>query len=323
MGKNRGTAMKIVLLDCKTLGPEIDLGPLEKAGELVVYDLTPEEKLAERICDADVIVTNKMKLNSRTLAGARQLKLICVTATGFDNVDLSYCTQKGIGLCNVPAYSTDSVAQLTLATVLALSTNLVSYRAYVHSGDYSRSGKPNMLSPVWHELAGKTWGIVGCGNIGRKVANVAQAMGCKVLAYRRNPDPDYETVDLETLLRQSDVVTVHLPLNDETRGILSKEKIALMKKNAIVVNVARGAVADEAALAEAIEEERIGGLAVDVFSTEPFPAEHPYSRILGKPNVILTPHSAWSSMEARNRCIREVAENIFAFGRGEKRNRCC
>lgn len=315
--------MKIVLLDYKTLGPEIDLTPLQKAGELVAYELTPMEQLTERICDADVVITNKMKLNRQTLAGAQKLKLICVTATGYDNVELPYCTERGIAVCNVPGYSTDSVAQLTLATALALSTHLVAYRDAVHSGYYSRCGTPNILSPVWHELAGRTWGIVGCGNIGRKVAAVAEAMGCRVLVYRRKPDPDYETADLDTLLRQSDVVSVHLPLNDETRGILSREKIALMKKDAILVNVARGAVADEAALAEAIEEERIGGLAVDVYSVEPLPEEHPYSRIMGRPNVIFTPHSAWGSKEARNRCVRIVGENIQAFARGESQNRCC
>ena len=315
--------MKIVLLDYGTLGPEIDLSPLRDAGELVAYEMTAQEGIAARIQDADVVITNKLKLNRQSLALAQQLKLICVTATGFDNVDIPYCTEQGIAVCNVPGYSTDSVAQLTVAVVLALSNKLITYRDHVHSGFYSRSGSPNILTPVWHELAGKTWGIVGCGNIGRKVADVAKALGCKVLVYRRKPDPDYENADLDALLQQSDVVSVHLPLNDETRGILSREKIALMKKDAIFVNVARGAVADEAALADAVAAGKLGGLGVDVFSAEPMPEDHPYSRILDKDNVIFTPHCAWSAKEARNRCVREVAENICAFSRGEKRNRCC
>ena len=315
--------MKITLLDYSTLGPEIDLSPIEKAGEVTAYEMTTEDQVPERTREAEVIIANKIKLNRHTLAEAANLKLICITATGFDNVDIPYCTQRGIAVCNVPGYSTDSVAQLTLATALALSTHLVSYREQVHSGRYTRSGSPNLLSPVWHELAGKTWGIVGCGNIGRKVATVAAAMGCKVLVYRRKPDPDFETVDLDTLLRRSDVVTVHLPLNEQTRGILSREKIALMKKDAILVNVARGAVADEAALADAIEAGAIGGLAVDVYSSEPLPAAHPYHRIMDKPNVIFTPHCAWGALEARNRCVQEVAENIAAYARGESRNRCC
>lgn len=315
--------MKIVLLDYGSLGPEIDLSPIRNAGDLDAYEKTAADQMPERIRDADVVITNKMKMNRQTLAEAAQLKLICVTATGYDNVDIDYCTERNIAVCNVPGYSTDSVAQLTLAVALALSTHLVAYRDHVHSGFYSRSGSPNLLSPVWHELSGRTWGIVGCGSIGRKVAAVAAALGCRVLAYRRKPDPEYETVDLDTLLRQSDVVSVHLPLNDETRGIISREKIALMKKDAIFVNVARGAVADEAALADAIEAGTIGGLGVDVYTAEPLPADHPYHRIMDKSNVIFTPHSAWGAQEARNRCICEVADNITAFARGEKRNRCC
>jgi glycerate dehydrogenase len=162
---------------------------------------------------------------------------------------------------------------------------------------------------------------VGCGNIGRKVAAVAAALGCKVLVYRRKPDPDYESVDLDTLLRRSDVVSVHLPLNDDTRGIISREKIALMKKDAILVNVARGAVTDEAALAEAIEAEQIGGLGVDVYSAEPFGENHPFNEILDRSNVCLTPHTAWGAIETRNRCMAMVAENIHAFCAGERRNR--
>lgn len=313
--------MKIVLLDYGSLGEGIDLTPFCGLGEFSAYEKTDYDQLAERIRDANVVITNKMKLNRGNLAEAENLQLICVTATGFDNIDLPWCTERGIAVCNVPGYSTDSVAQLTLAAVLALSTHLFSYRGLVHSGFYARNGSPNLLSPVWHELAGRTWGIVGCGNIGRKVAAVAEAMGCKVLVYRRNPDPEFETVDLDTLLQQSDVVTVHLPLNDSTRGIISREKIARMKEDVIFVNVARGAVADEAALADAIEAGTIGGLAVDVYSVEPLPEDHPYSRIMDKPNVIFTPHCAWGSQEARNRCVREVAKNVDACFRGERRNR--
>ena len=317
-----GLLVKIVLLDYGTLGPEIDLTPLRNAGELIAYEMTAADQMAERIQDADVIIANKLKLNRNTIGAAQNLKLICVTATGYDNVDIPYCMERNIAVCNVPGYSTDSVAQLTIAMVLSLSTHLSAYCEHVCSGFYSRSGSPNLLSPVWHELAGRTWGIVGCGNIGRKVAAVAQALGCKVLVYRRKPDPDYENADLDTLLRSSDVVSVHLPLNDATRGILSREKIALMKKNAILVNVARGAVTDEAALVEAIENNAIGGLGVDVYSTEPFPVDHPYSRIMDRENVILTPHCAWGAQEARNRCVRIVAENIRDFEAGKHSNRC-
>lgn len=315
--------MNVVLLDYGSLGCDVDLTPFQSTGNVTAYEITAPAQLTERIQNADVLITNKLKLNRSNLGAATHLKLICVTATGYDNIDLDYCRQRGIGVCNVPGYSTDSVAQLTLAMALTLSTHLISYRNHVNGGFYSRSGSPNLLSPVWHELTGKVWGIVGCGNIGRKVARVAQAMGCKVLVYRRSTDPEFETVDLDTLLQRSDVVSVHLPLNEQTRGILSKEKLALMKKDAILVNVARGAITDEAALVEAIEAGELGGLGVDVYTAEPFPMEHPYSRIMDRPNVIFTPHCAWGALEARNRCVREVAENILVFARGQRRNRVC
>ena len=315
--------MNVVLLDYGSLGCDVDLTPFQSTGTVTAYEMTGQDQVEDRIRDADVVITNKLKLNRSNLGAATHLKQVCVTATGYDNIDLEYCTQRGVAVCNVPGYSTDSVAQLTLAMAFALSTHLITYRNHVNGGFYSRSGSPNLLSPVWHELTGRVWGIVGCGNIGRKVARVAQAMGCKVLVFRRSADPEFETADLDTLLRQSDVVSVHLPLNEQTRGILSREKIALMKRDAIFVNVARGAVADETALADAVEAEKLGGLAVDVYSVEPFPADHPYNRILGKANVILTPHCAWGSKEARNRCALITAENIQAFQRGEAQNRCC
>lgn len=315
--------MKIVWLDYDSMGPQTDLSPIEKAGDMTAYEATAQEQVSGRVRDAEVIIANKIKLNSQTLADAANVKLICVTATGYDNIDIAYCARRGIAVCNVAGYSTDSVAQMTVAAALALSTQLISYRQQVHSGYYTRSGKPLLVAPVWAELTGKTWGIVGCGNIGRKVAKVAEALGCRVLVYRRKPDPDYETVDLDTLLKRSDVVTVHLPLSEQTRGIISREKLSLMKKDAVLVNVARGAVADEEALVEAIENGIIGGLAVDVYGVEPLVENHPYYRIMDRHNVIFTPHCAWGALEARNRCVQEVAENIAAFARGESRNRCC
>ena len=315
--------MNVVLLDYGTLGSDVDLTPFQSTGNVTAYEMTAQDQLEARIQDADVVITNKLKLNRSNLGAASHLKLICVTATGYDNIDLAYCKERGIGVCNVPGYSTDSVAQLTLAMAFALSTHLITYRNHVNGGFYARSGSPNLLSPTWHELTGKVWGIVGCGNIGRKVARVAEAMGCKVLVYRRSADPEFETADLDTLLQRSDVVSVHLPLNEQTRGLLSKEKIALMKKNAIFINVARGAIADEEALVDAVEAEKLGGLGIDVYTAEPIPAEHPYSRIMEKPNVIFTPHCAWGALEARNRCVFEVAENILAFSRKEQRNRVC
>ncbi len=313
--------MKIVVLDAATLGPGIDMAPLYGAGDTTVYDLTPPETLSERIKDAQIIVSNKLKLNRETLKDAVKLKLICLTSTGCDTVDLAYCRERGIGVCNVPAYSTDSVAQLTLTMVLSLAARLKEYRDYVSSGAYSASGIANYLAPLWHELSGKTWGIIGGGNIGRRVAKIAEAFGCRVLMHRRKPETEYETADLQTLCRESDIISVHVPLTDRTRGMIGAGQIALMKRGVIFVNVARGAVCDEGALADAVEQGKIGGLGVDVFSMEPFPEDHPFGRIKERPNVCLTPHIAWGAVETRNRCIRIVAENIGAFCSGKDKNR--
>lgn len=313
--------MEIVVLDAATLGADIDLSPLRRQGNVTVWNNTAPEQVAERIANADVIVNNKVKLTEAVLRDAGNLKLICLAATGYDCVDTAYCAAHGIGVCNVPGYSTQSVAQLTAAMVLELVNHLSTYREYVHSGAYSRSGVANALTPVWHELFGKTWGIVGGGNIGRQVAKIAEAFGCRVLVCRRKIDEVYETVDLNTLCAESDIISIHVPLTDETRGMIGKEQIGLMKESAIVVNVARGAVTDEAALAAAVKDGRIGGLGVDVYSAEPFGEDHPFSAVLDLPNVCLTPHTAWGAIETRNRCIQMVAENISAFRAGQRKNR--
>ena len=313
--------MKIVVLDAATLGTDTDLSPLMQLGAVTVWDNSAQEEIPQRIADAEVIVSNKVRLMEPVLKDAKKLKLICLCATGYDCVDTAYCAKRGIGVCNVPGYSTQSVAQLTVALVLELTNHLGQYREYVHSGAYTRSGVANALTPVWHELYGKTWGIVGGGNIGRQVARIAEAFGCRVLVCRRKPDAEYETADLDTLCRESDILSIHVPLTEETRGMLGKKQIELMKETAIVINVARGAVTDEAALAEAVQTGRIAGLGVDVYSQEPFEADHPFSTILDLPNVCLTPHTAWGAIETRNRCVAMVAENISAFCRGEQKNR--
>lgn len=313
--------MEIVILDAATLGADIDLSPLQRLGNLTVWENTPPELVAQRIENTDVIVSNKVKLTEQVLKNAENLKLICLAATGYDCVDTGYCASRGIGVCNVPGYSTQSVAQLTVAMVLELVNHLSVYRDYVHSGAYSRSGVANSLTPVWHELYGKTWGIIGGGNIGRQVAKIAEAFGCRVLICRRKADAEYETADLETLCAESDIISVHVPLTDETRGMIGEKEIARMKPGMILVNVARGAVTDEAALAEAVKTGRIGGLGVDVYSQEPFGKDHPFCSILDRSNVCLTPHTAWGAIETRNRCVAMVAENISAFCQGQRKNR--
>ena len=311
--------MKTVVLDAATLGEDLSLAPLEETGEVTVYQMTAPEEIPGRIRDADVAVINKIRLNESNLSGSR-VKLICLAATGYDNVDTEWCRKQGILVCNVVGYSTDSVAQLTVAMALYLVHHLDIYTEYVRNGCYTESGIANRLSPAFHELTGKIWGIAGYGNIGRKVGVAARALGCRVIAFKKKPVSDVNCVDLDTLCRESNIISVHLPLNDDTRGIFSREKIALMKPNALFINVARGAVTDEPALAEAVRNKQLGGLGVDVYSLEPFPENHPFYGIRKENCVCMTPHLAWGAVEARERCILEIVKNIRAFQEGKPRN---
>lgn len=313
--------MKISVLDKSTLGEDIDLSPIYALGDVEEFETTAPEMVSERIKDSDVVIINKIKLNESNLSSALSLRVICVAATGYDNIDTAYCKKANIALYNVPGYSTDSVAQVTLSMVLSLVTHLNEYETFVNSGDYSKSGVANKLTPVYHELSSLTWGVVGGGGIGMKVAEIADAFGCKVMICRRKNEGRFPVVDIDTLCKECDIISLHIPLSDETRNLVNAERIASMKRNAIVVNTARGAVADEKALCDAIKEGRIGGLGVDVYSVEPFPENHPYTDILGFENVIFTPHMAWGSYEARNRCVRIMSENIKSFYSGENKNR--
>ena len=313
--------MKITVLDAATLGADLDLSPLAALGELCVYESTPPEAVAARLADTDVAVINKVKIHRENLTGNTRLRMIAECATGYDNIDLAACRAQGIAVANVVGYSTDSVAQVTVAMALSLSTNLPAFTACTADGSYTAEGVANRLTPVYHELAGKTWGIVGYGNIGGKVAAVARALGCRVIAFSRTPKPDVEQVDLHVLCRTADVISVHLPLTSETRGIIGEREIGMMKRDAILINVARGAVTDEAALAAAVAEGRIGGIGVDVYAVEPFPESHPFYAVRHLPNVCLTPHMAWGAYEARARCLSEICQNIAAFADGKRRNR--
>ena len=313
--------MRIAILDAATLGDDIDLGLFDRFGEVRIYRSTAPEEVEERIADCDIVILNKVKLGAGNLPAAGHLKLICITATGFDNIYIGYCRERGIGVCNVDGYSTDSVAQLTVAMALSLAEHLRVFDDYVKNGSYTASGVHNKLEPVFHELSGMTWGIVGFGAIGRRVARIAEALGCRVLAFKRTPDEEYECVSLTELLRRSDIVSIHLPLSDDTRGIISREMIGLLRQGAIVINAARGAVVDETALAEAMRAGRLGGLGIDVYSSEPVAADSPYTALYGDPNVIFTPHMAWGAYEARVRCMEEIALNIEAFISGKMRSR--
>ena len=312
--------MNIVILDAKTLGDDIDLSGFSAHGNAVIYAQTPPNEIAERIKDANVVVINKVKLNRENLSGAKDLKLICVAATGYDNIDIEYCKENGIQVSNVIGYSTNSVAQVTVSTVLDLATHIREFNSYVASGEYTDSGVANKVSPVYYELAGKTWGIVGLGNIGKAVARIAEAFGCNIIANKRTPDSEFECVSLDELCKRSDIISIHTPLTPETRGMIGRAELESMKPRVILYNAARGAVTDEEAVANAIENGVIGAFGSDVYSMEPFPKDHPMYRIKDRENVLLTPHMAWASFEARSRCIDEMIENIRCYKNGEKRN---
>jgi len=313
--------MHAVILDAKTLGDDLRFDAIEATAHVTLYPTTAPDEVESRIRQAEVVIINKVRLNENNLKSAQNLRLICVAATGYDNIDTEYCRKKGIAVCNVKGYSTHSVAQLTVSMVLSLMMHLPDFTSFVDSGAYCDSGVANRLTPVFHELYGKTWGILGAGNIGGQVARVAEAFGCRVLVCRRTKDPVYPTVDADTLCRESDILSVHTPLTSETKSIIDSRRIAMMKDGVVLVNVARGAVTDEQAVAGAVLSGKIGGFGCDVYSSEPFGKDHPFYALLHHPNVCLTPHMAWGAAEARQRCMDEIGENIRAFLRGEQRNR--
>ena len=314
---------KIVVLDAGTLGDDLSLAPLEAVGEVTVYRVSPPDTVRERIAGADAVILNKVKIGEDQLpaedAPCGSPGIICVAATGFDNIDLEACRRHGVAVANVRGYSSESVAQVTVGLVLSLITHLPVYCKATADGSYTRGGNANMLVPAYHEISGMTWGVVGAGKIGSRVADVARALGCRVLTNRRTPDG--VSVDLATLLRESDIVTIHTPLTPETRGLIGEAELAMMKDGVILVNMARGAVTDEAAVAEAVKSGKIGALGCDVYSVEPFPESHPYYAIRDRENVLLTPHMSWGAYEARARCLSEMILNMEAFFAGEERNR--
>lgn len=312
--------MTIVILDYATLGYDLDLTPAERFGKVIKYENSTQDEAAERVKDADVIIVNKIKMNEAVLKNATKLKLICETATGYDNIDLDYCRKKGILVSNTPAYSSQCVAQVTVSMVCSLATHLKEYRECVASGKYTADGVPNSLVPIYHELYGKTWGIIGYGNIGKAVGKIADAFGCKVIVNKRTPDPECECVSVEELIKRSDIISIHCPLNENTRNLIDVREFSMMKKDAIVVNVARGAVWNEEAAANAILKGTIGALGCDVFTKEPFDESHPFYKIKDFDNVLLTPHMAWGSFESRTRCYSTVISNIEAYLKGEPTN---
>lgn len=316
--------MKVVQLDRETLGYDIDTKVFADFGEYECYDSDTIENNREHIKDADVIIFNKSKMNEEMLKDAKNVKMLAITATGFDNIDLDYCKSRGIAAANVKAYSTPAVAQHTIALALYVLEKIAYYDDYVKSGKYSSQSGFCNFDALYNELDGKTWGIIGMGNIGRSVAKIAEAFGCKVIFYSASGNStctDYERVEFDELLARSDVLSLHCPLSDKTRGLINMDALKKMKKSAILVNVARGPVVVDADLADALEQGIIAGAGLDVLTKEPMESDNPLGRIKDSTKILITPHMAWASVEARQRCCDEVYRNIEAFIKGEERNR--
>ncbi len=316
--------MKIVELDRNTLGYDIDTSVFADFGDYTQHDSDTVENNREYIKDADVVIFNKAVMNEQMLKDAPNVKLLCITATGFDNIDLDYAKSRGIAVANVKAYSTPAVAQHTFALALYVLEKISYYDDYVKSGKYSSQTGFCNFDEKYTELEGKTWGIVGMGNIGRKVAQIATAFGCHVIYYSttgKNTDTGYEQVSFDELLKRSDFLSLHCPLNDATRGLIDMAALKKMKSSAILINVARGPVIVDEDLTQALEQGIIAGAGLDVLTKEPMPADSPLHRIKDSRKLLITPHMAWASVEARQRCADEIYLNIKAFLDGQKRNR--
>jgi glycerate dehydrogenase len=308
--------MKIVFLDAKTIGDDIDLSSFDALGDVVKYSFsTPEESL-ERTKDADVVIINKVEINEKTIGKADHLKLVCVTATGTNNLDKEYLAKRGIEWRNVAGYSTETVAQHTFALLFFLMEKLSYYDNYVKSEKYVGDVMFTHFAHVFHEVNGKTWGIIGLGNIGRRVAEIAKLFGARVIYYStsgKNNNADYERVSFEELLAQSDVVSVHAPLDENTKGLMNAEAFAKMKKTAIFLNLGRGPIVVEQDLVDALNEGTIAAAGLDVLSVEPMSEKNPLREIKDSNKLLITPHIAWASVEARTRLMKIISGQIKEF----------
>ena len=324
--------MKTVFLDYKTVDPgDLDLSPLRKiAPNLILYDKTAQDEVNKRIQDAEIIIINKIKLDAATLYQAKKVKLICLVATGTDNVDLVAANKQGITVCNIKNYCTDSVAQHVVLSILALSHHFDEYQVSLKQGLWQKSEQFCLLEYPITELSAKTLGIVGLGVLGTAVANIALSFGMRVLvaeSFRsenssksvEQQKPEFKRVPFQDLLSQSDVISLHCPLTAETKDLFDLQTFKTMKKNALLINTARGGLINDEALLHALENKLIAGAALDVLDHEPPAADHPLLTS-GLPNLIVTPHIAWAAKEARQRSLDEIAKNIACYLKGEPRN---
>lgn len=316
--------MNIVVLERNSVGPDVSIDIFNELGTVTAYpNTTTVEEVIERTKDADIVVANKSPMNEESLSGARNLKLVCEFATGFDNCDLAYLKGRGIPVCNVANYCTEMVAQHTFTLALTLSQSLPHYDHYVKSGEYSAQSRFSNFDVPFYELAGKTWGIVGMGNIGRRVAKIAEAFGCKVIFHSvtgKSSVTEYEQVSKEELLSRSDYLSIHCPLSDLTRDFIDAAALKQMKSSAILVNVARGPVVNNTDLYNALMDGTIKAAGLDVLEKEPLQLTNPLSKIQDSNKLIITPHLAWGSVEARERCVLYAYNNMKAFLAGAPTN---
>lgn len=304
--------MKIVFLDAATMG-DASMAEIAALGELVCYPSSTAEEARERAADADVVIVNKIRVDAAFLDACPRIRLVCEAGTGINNIDTDLCGQRGIVVRNVAGYSTDSVAQITWMHILNLAGLAFHYNAYARDGRYSTGSIHVDADHPFTELRGKTLGIVGMGAIGQKVAAIGTAFGMDVIYYSTSGTAhcrDYPAVPLERLLRESDVVSIHAPLNERTSGLIDYEGLCKMKPTAFLVNTGRGGIAVEEDLVRAVDEGRIAGIGIDVYLKEPLPAGHPYLKAKHPERILLSPHIAWYSHEARARLAHEMAENI-------------
>lgn len=308
--------MKIVFLDAKTIGEDIDLSGFDKLGEVVKYGFSTTQEARERTKDADVIVLNKVEINEASIGEAKNLKLVCVTATGTNNLDKDYLASRGIEWRNVAGYSTETVAQHTFALFFYLLEKLHYYDKYVKTERYIGDTTFTHFANVFHELSGKTWGIIGLGNIGRRVADIAKMFGCRVIYYStsgKNYQEGYERVEFDTLLKESDVVSVHAPLDENTKDLMDAAAFAKMKSTAIFLNLGRGPIVVEKDLADALKRNVIAAAGLDVLSVEPMSPYNPLREIKDSERLIITPHIAWASIEARTRLMEIILGQIKEY----------
>ena len=308
--------MKIVFLDAKTIGDDIDLSGYDALGEVTKYNFSTPEEVPDRVKDADIIITNKIPINEQTIGTAENVKLVCVTATGTNNLDKAYLDKRGIAWRNVAGYSTESVAQHTFALLFYLLEKLRYYDDYVKNGGYVNDTIFTHFEERFVQISGKTWGIIGLGNIGRRVADIAKLFGANVIYYSASgaaPQEGYTQVDFDTVLSESDILSVHAPLNEFTENLMNAEAFAKMKSSAIFLNLGRGPIVVEEDLAQALEKGVIAAAGLDVLVKEPMAEDNPLRRITDSKKLFITPHIAWASVEARTRLMQIILGQIKEF----------